>query len=142
MSKIYVLGVYMKTALVALAAAASVTAPASPPASYHAVVELTNADNGRHVRVHRGQPISVALAVDPKQYPDPTTWWHSIAEEGTALSVRPQTWMPVRGVTMGRFKAVARGEATVSSARAVCPQSPNRPICHAIQGWSVTIDVR
>jgi hypothetical protein len=126
----------VKLALVALAAAALTPAP------YGATVKLTNADNGRHVRVHRGQRISVVLAVDPKQDPEPTTWWHSISEQGAALSVRPQTWMPVRGVTMGRFKAVVRGEATVSSARAVCPSSPNRPICHAVQGWSVVIDVR
>lgn len=138
----------MKRELALVALAAAIAAPASPATAaagygpHPAPVKLINADSGRHVRVHRGQRISVVLTADPAQHPDPTTWWHPIAEQGAALSVQPQTWMPARGVTMARFTAVARGEATLSSARAVCPSSPDRPTCHALQGWSVSIDVR
>jgi hypothetical protein len=122
-------------ASLAVGAAPAVAAPAS-------VVTLTVADNGRQVRVHRGTHIMVRLAVNPHQDPDPTTWWHAVSESGPALRARPQTLMAARGRTLGHYLAVARGTATLSSSRAVCPQTGTGPTCHAMQGWNVTVEVR
>ena len=103
---------------------------------------LTVADNGRQVRVHRGEQVLVRLSVNPRRDPDPTTWWRAIDESGRALQARPQTAIAIRGTTRGRYQAVARGTAVLSSSRAVCPAQNNGPTCHALQGWSVTVDVR
>jgi len=114
-----------------------------PPAGYAAMkpaITLTLADNGRHVRAHRGERINVRLSVDPSW--DPSIWWRPIDEDGRALRARPQTLFAMRGTTLGRYTAVARGEATLSSARAACPQTSNGTACHAMLGWSVTVDVR
>lgn len=105
-------------------------------------IALTVADNGRRVRVHRGDHILVHLAVDPSRYPDPASWWGAVAESGRALRARPQTMMPVRGATLGHYRAVARGQATLSSTRPACPPQPSGPTCHALLAWSVTVDVR
>ena len=105
-------------------------------------VTLTVADNGRQVRVHRGEQVLVRLSVNPRRDPDPTTWWRAIDESGRALQARPQTAIAIRGTTRGRYQAVARGTAVLSSSRAVCPAQNNGPTCHALQGWSVTVDVR
>ena len=112
---------------------------AAKPASR---MTLTVADNGRQVRVHRGEQVLVRLSVNPRRDPDPTTWWRAIDESGRALQARPQTAIAIRGTTRGRYQAVARGTAVLSSSRAVCPAQNNGPTCHALQGWSVTVDVR
>jgi len=123
-------------------------APTKPayqkPAQVKAVssVTLTEADNGRAVRVHMGEQILVRLAVNPRRDPDPTTWWRAVDESGSALQARPQTALAIRGLTRGRYRAVAGGEATLSSSRAVCPPTGPGPACHAMRGWSVTVDVR
>lgn len=104
-------------------------------------VELGNNDNGREVRVHAGEQVDVTLTVDPRQYPDPAVWWGAIVLTGNALSRIPQNIMPVRGHTVGRFVAVHPGNSELTSKRAVCPPSKDHPTCHAVQGWSVTIDV-
>jgi hypothetical protein len=126
------------TATQALAA----TPTLSARAALNSTITLTVADNGRHVRVHRGEHITVQLSVDPSRNPDPTTWWRPIDQDGRALRARPQTLLPVRGTTLGRYTAVTRGKATLSSARAVCPQTSNGPTCHAMQRWSITVYVR
>jgi len=127
-------------ATIALTPAAATPAPAAPPG--HASITLTVADNGRHVWVRRGDDVLVWLSVDIRQNPDPATWWRPIDESGPALRARPQIALPVRGSTLGRFRAVARGEATLSSSRALCAPRTNGPVCHAIQGWGVTLHVR
>jgi hypothetical protein len=133
-----------KIVLSAVTAATLAPVAAGPPASAYgrSTVTLTASDNGHTVRVHRGTWINVLLQVNPQQSPSRSTWWNTVAESGRALSARPQTLMLVRGTTMGRFRAVARGEATLSSTRAVCPTVPGQPTCHSMQGWSVTVDVR
>ena len=121
--------------LEAVTAVALVVAPA--PAAK--TITLTAADNGRIVHVHRGEYVSVRLRLAPRT--DPTTWWHGIGESGRALKVLPQTAMAMRGTTLGRFRAVARGEATLESSRSVCPQHGTGPTCHSMQGWHVTVEV-
>jgi hypothetical protein len=106
------------------------------------VIALTVADNGKTIHVVRGEAVMVKLAVTLKQNPDPTTWWHAVTESGDALKALPQTLMAARGVTIARYKAIAKGKATLSSSRAVCPQQSDTPTCHSVQGWQVTIDVR
>jgi hypothetical protein len=134
----------MKSMMAVAAGFAAVAVAATPaPAAYpHSTITLTGADNGRHVRVHRGEHVIVRLSVDLRRNPDPATWWRSITESGPALRVRPQTLFLVRGVTRSSYQAVARGEATLSSSRAACPPSDHSPTCFAMQGWSVTVDVR
>jgi hypothetical protein len=134
-------GTRIASAVVVLAATPALATPT--PAAQGALtsaITLTAADNGRHVRVRRGAHIKVRLLVDPSQ--DPTTWWRPVDETGRALRALPQTLPAIRGTTLGRYKAVARGTATLSSARAACPQTGSGPTCHAIQGWTVTVDVR
>jgi hypothetical protein len=104
-------------------------------------ITLRVADNGRHIRVPRGEHVMVQLSVRPRTS-DPSTWWHSIGETGRALRARPVGTMTPRGVTAGHYFAVHRGEATLSSERAACPSTAGSPTCHAMQGWSVTVDVR
>jgi len=105
-------------------------------------VRLSVADNGKTIHVKRGQQIMVTLAVNLKHNPDASTWWHAVDESGNALKALPQTLMAMRGVTNARYQAVAKGKATLSSSRAVCPQHPGGPTCHSLQGWQVKIDVR
>lgn len=136
----------MALALVATAALAAApgTADAATRASYAPAaktVTLTVADNGRHIWVHRGENVLVRLRVDPRRNPDPTTWWRAIDESGHSLRARPQTAISIRGLTRGRYQAVARGQATLSSSRSVCPQNGTGPTCHSMQGWNVTVDV-
>src|SRR3954453_3831407 len=57
-------------------------------------------------------------------------------------AVLPQTAMSVRGTTLGRYQAVARGEATLRTSRSVCPRHDTGPACHSMQHWNVTVDVR
>jgi hypothetical protein len=115
---------------------------AQPPAPAVRTITLTAGDNGRRIRVRRGEDVLVRLRVDPRTSPDPATWWRAIGESGRPLTVRPQTAVSVRGLTRGRYQAVAPGEATLSSSRSVCPRHGNRPRCHSVQRWNVTVDVR
>jgi predicted secreted protein len=119
------------------AAAVPVARKPGPPVP---TVTLTAADNGRSVRLRRGEDLLVLLQVDPGT--DPTTWWRPIDETGGSLSVLPQTAMSMRGTTAGRYRAVARGEAALSSVRSVCAQHGTGPTCHSMQGWHVTVEVR
>jgi hypothetical protein len=130
-------------ALALVATTALVAAPGTADAATRAArtVTLTVADNGRHIRVHKGENVLVRLRVDPRQNPDPTTWWRAIDESGHSLRARPQTAISIRGLTRGRYQAVARGQATLSSSRSVCPQNGTGPTCHSMQGWNVTVDV-
>ena len=105
-------------------------------------ITLTAGDNGRRIRMRRGEYVLVRLRVDPRTSPEPTTWWRAIGESGRPLTARPQTAVSVRGLTRGRYQAVARGEAILSSSRSVCPQHRNGPMCHSMQRWNVTVDVR
>jgi hypothetical protein len=104
-------------------------------------VRLTAADNGRTIRVARGEQIDVTLAVKPAA-DDATTMWHPIAESGRALTELSPPFFTPRGVTEARYLAAARGKATLTSSRAVCPQHPGAPSCHAMLGWRVTVRVR
>jgi hypothetical protein len=122
----------------AVPASPALAAPASPPAS----ITLTVADNGRHLQVPRGEHVMVQLSVDPARDANPATWWHPITEQGRALQGRPVGTMVPRGMTAGHYFAVHRGAATLSSSRAVCPPTDNSRTCFAMQGWSVTVDVR
>jgi len=128
--------------LVKLGIAAVLAASAHTGLYHHKTITLTAADNGRTVHVTRGEEVRVKLAVKLKQNPDPTTWWHAVTESGDALEALPQTLMAMRGVTLGRYRADAKGEATLTSSRAICPQHPGAPTCHSMQGWNVTVDVR
>jgi hypothetical protein len=139
----------MKLGIAAVAAATATIAIASPgyaAAEYRPahpkVITLTAADNGRTVHVVRGEEVRVTLKVKLKQNPDPSTWWRPVTASGDALKALPQTLMARRGVTNGRYRAIAHGEATLSSSRAVCPTRPGAPTCHSMRGWQVTIDVR
>jgi hypothetical protein len=118
-------------------AAASAHSPSSPR-----MITLTVADNGRHIRVPRGEHVMVQLRVNPRRDVDRTTWWRPISEDGRALQTRVVGTMIPRGVTAGHYYAIRRGQATLSSARSACPVVKNGPTCHAMQGWSVTVDVR
>jgi hypothetical protein len=122
--------------------AARATQPAHPPVPAARTITLTAADNGRRIRLHRGENVLVQLRVNLRESPDPTTWWRAIGEAGRALKVRPQTAISIRGTTRGHYQAVARGRAVLSSSRSVCPQRADGPTCHSMQGWNVTIDVR
>ncbi|WP_433306994.1 hypothetical protein ACQP2F_22305 [Actinoplanes sp. CA-030573] len=115
--------------------------PAARPAAAGRTITVTTADNGKHVRVHKGEYVLVRLRLDPRANPDATTWWRAIRESGRPLQVRPQTAVSVRGTTRGRYKAVAPGSATLSSSRAVCPAHGTTPTCHSMQSWTVTVDV-
>ena len=126
--------------LQAVAATAVSAALAVTPAPAAKTITLTAADNGRHIHVHRGEYVLVGLRLDPRT--DPTTWWHAIDESGRPLRTLPQIAMSMRGTTLGRFRAVARGEATLESSRSVCPQHGAGPTCHSMQGWHVTVEVR
>ena len=105
-------------------------------------VTLTARDNGQRIRVRRDEYVLVRLRVDPRTSPDPTTWWRAIGESGRPLTPRPQTAVSVRGMTQGRYQAIAWGKATLSSSRSVCPRHGNGPMCHSMQRWNVTVDVR
>jgi hypothetical protein len=134
----------MKRAIALAVTAAAVTTVGATPAEAASpkMITLTVADNGRHIRVPRGEHVMVRLAVEHRRTADPSTWWRPIAEQGRALQTRPVGTMIPRGVTSGHFYALHPGEATLSSARAACPSSGNAPTCFAMQGWSVTVDVR
>lgn len=106
------------------------------------VITLTVHDNGKTIRVSRGEQIRVTLAVDLKQNPDASTWWHAVTESGGALKPLPQTLMAARGVTNARYQVTAKGRATLSSSRAVCPSHSGAPACHSMQSWQVKITVR
>jgi hypothetical protein len=131
-------------ALLPAAAAAPAPAFADAAVAVHArvAITLTVADNGRTIRVRRGQQIDVLLKVDPRQFPDRSTWWSGIVEYGAALSVRPQTQMLVRGAAGADFRAVGHGEAALSSTRRPCPAVPGKPTCHSMQAWQVMVEVR
>jgi hypothetical protein len=136
----------MKYALALAAMTATLAAGAAPAqAATHdhiKMMTLTASDNGRHIRVPVGEHVMVQLTVRPRRDADPTTWWRPIDEHGRALAARPVGTAVVRGMTAGHYLAVRRGEATLSSTRPACPANPDGPTCHAVQGWSVTIDVR
>jgi hypothetical protein len=132
------IGLVLTTAAVTGFAASPARAASPKPK----MITLTVADNGRHIRVPRGEHVMVQLSVRPRRTADPSTWWHSISETGRALQGRPVGTMIPRGVTAGHYFAVHRGEATLSSARAACPSTAGSPACFAMQGWSVTVDVR
>jgi hypothetical protein len=134
----------MKRALALAVTAAAVTTIGATPAEAGTArtITLTAADNGRHIRVPRGEHVMVQLSVEHRRTADPSTWWRPITEQGRALQARPAGTMTPRGVTAGHFYAVHSGEATLSSARAACPSGNNAPTCFAMQGWSVTVDVR
>src|SRR3954452_21464889 len=106
------------------------------------VINLTVHDNGKTIRVSRGEQIRVTLAVDLKQNPDASTWWHTVTESGGALKPLPQTLMAARGVTNARYQVIAKDRATLSSSRAVCPSHWGAPACHSMQRWQVKITVR
>jgi hypothetical protein len=112
------------------------------PAPAVRTTTLTVGDNGRRIRVRRGEDVLVRLRVDPRTSPDPRMWWRAIGEFGRPLTARPQTAVSVRGMTRGRYRAVARGEARLSSSRSVCRRHGNGPTCHSMQRWAVTVDVR
>jgi hypothetical protein len=127
----------------ALTATAITTVGAAPAQAASAkMITLTVADNGRHIRVPRGEHVMVRLSVAHRRTADLSTWWRPIAERGRALQARPVGTMTARGVTAGHYYAAHRGESALSSARAACPASDNHPTCFAMQGWSVTVDVR
>jgi len=129
-------------ALTAAAVTGFATSPAWAASPKPKMITLTVADNGRHIRVPRGEHVMVQLSVKPRRTADPSTWWRAISESGHALQGRPVGTMTPRGVTAGHYFAVRRGEATLSSSRAACPSTANAPTCFAMQGWSVTVDVR
>jgi hypothetical protein len=133
----------MRRAVALALAATAVTAVAATPAQAASpkMITLTVADNGRHIRVPRGEHVMVQLKVKGRNA-DRSTWWRPITEQGRALQVRVVGTMTPRGVTAGHYFAAHRGEATLSSARAACPAATNAPTCFAMQGWSVTVDVR
>ena len=134
----------MRRAVALALAATAVTAVAATPAQAASpkMITLTVADNGRHIRVPRGEHVMVQLKVVPRRTADRSTWWHPITEQGRALQTRVVGTMIPRGVTAGHYYAVRRGEATLSSARAACPATTDGPTCFAMQVWSVTVDVR
>ncbi len=106
------------------------------------VFTLTVHDNGKTIRVSPGEQIRITLAVDLKQNPDASTWWHAVTQSGGALKPMPQTLMAARGVTNARYQAIAKGRSMLSSSRAVCPSRSGAPACHSMQGWQVKITVR
>jgi hypothetical protein len=134
----------MKRALALAVTAAAVTTVGATPAEAASpkMITLTVADNGRHIRVPRGEHVMVQLTVAHRRTADPSTWWRPIAEQGRALQARPVGTMTPRGVTAAHFYALHRGQTTLSSARAACPSSDHAPTCFAMQGWSVTVEVR
>ena len=134
----------MKRMIALALTAAAVTAAAAAPAQAAdpKMITLTVADNGRHLRVPLGEHVMVQLRVNPPRDVDPSTWWRPITERGHALQARVVGTMIPRGVTAGHYYAAHRGQATLSSARAACPATDNGPTCFAMQGWSVTLDVR
>ncbi len=105
-------------------------------------ITLTVADNGKTIHVARGKQVVVKLVVKVKHNPDATTWWHPVTESGEALEALSPALIAHPGVTDARYRAIAKGEATLSSSRAVCPQHSDKPACHSMQGWQVTVDVR
>jgi hypothetical protein len=131
-----------RTMVLALTAAAVTAVGAAPAqAASPKMITLTVADNGRHIRVPRGEHVMVQLKVDLRRDADPSTWWRPIAENGRALQPRVVGTMIPRGVTAGLYYAAHPGAATLSSARAACPVTTNARTCFAMQGWSVTVDV-
>jgi hypothetical protein len=144
-------------ALVALAAGYPAGASATPPTSstgttgapgpcqaaggggpgYSASVGTKH--NGATICLKVGQKLLVLLSAPHLQGPD----WSPIAASPPGV-LRPAalTLMLPRGTTAENFRAVRVGTARLRSTRPVCPDTPGRPHCLAIEGWSVTVSVR
>jgi hypothetical protein len=106
---------------------------------HHRDVRLDTGDNGRAIRVCDGDRIDVALRA-PMRGP----LWSPIHVDGDAVQMdrhHPRVF-PARGMTVGFFVAVHRGQATLTSTRPVCPPNPGGPTCHSMQGWKVDVTVR
>ncbi len=143
----------LRTLVAAVATAATLTitpgiALAAPITATHcrttqpdgSVVRLGLADNGRSLCLRTDQRVLVVLSVDPQVYPDPSNWWTPITEDGAALAPLPLTILPVRGTTIGSFRAVQPGAATLSSTWSICPPGP--PACGApIRLWRIQAQV-
>ncbi len=107
------------------------------------VLTLRTTDAGRTFCTHPGVRVEVVLAVTPVDGTVPAQWWQPVDLTGAALTGLPNTAMPMRGTTLGHFRAAVRGTATLSSRRQVCaPPPPGGLSCDAIQAWSVTVTVR
>lgn len=116
--------------------------PVCDPVPHPTPVHLTTADDGRVVCVVRGEQVLVTLSVDPALFPNPVNWWTPIAVTGKAVSPIPNTLLPVRGTTIGTFRAVADGTSTLSSTWNPCPPPTGGQVCGApIRLWRVTVDV-
>lgn len=113
--------------------------PACQP--YPSGTSLGVTDNGRRFCVQLQSQIAVALSEDPSPYSGRSQRWSAIRESGRALQERSQPIVATPGTTLGRFQAIKRGVATLSSTRAVCPPNNGGPTCHSVQGWQVTIVV-
>jgi hypothetical protein len=125
------------------AGAASVpTLPRCAPMPSNAMpVQVTAADNGAKVCLVRGQHLSVALSVDPRQYPDPANWWSGVTRSGPALTRLPNNRLPVRGATLAEFRAVHRGTSTLTSTWNICPAHTTHACGAPLRLWRITVIV-
>jgi hypothetical protein len=86
-----------------------------------------------------GQKLLVFLAAPRPQGPD---WAPVAVSPPGVLGPAPLTLMVPRGTTAQNFRALRVGTARLGSSRPVCPATPGRPHCMAIEGWSVEVVVK
>jgi len=117
--------------------ASRVSPSPSPTTSSGANLELADADAGKTFQLRTGQVVSVALH-QPAGY---TAWTGLQSTNSAVLAPKVDTRrLAVRGVTLGRFRAVAAGTAQLQAASAL--SCPPQQVCPALaRAWTVTIQV-
>jgi hypothetical protein len=104
----------------------------SPGAGFDVVVT----DKDQDVTVHAGQRIEVFLS----ERPGLTLWSGLRSDDETVLAPIPTGVTAARGVTIGGFKAVAPGTASISAyATAVCSPDEACPMYAALFSVRVTV---
>jgi hypothetical protein len=97
---------------------------------------LTDEDTQTTVCVAVGGTVSVSLAGAPGQE------WKPLQRSGTGLTEQPPASVATAG-TIAFYRATAAGSAQLSSSRSACPAaSPGAVSCHALQAFTVTVDIR
>ncbi len=124
-------------ALALVACGGAGPAPARPPAAPSAGSGLGDADAGRTVAMRAGEEVTVSLHQQPGFGP-----WQNLQSSNSAVlqSIVEPRATAARGVTLGRFRAVAPGQAQIS-ATAVPDCSPGVACAAIARAWMVTVVV-
>ncbi|MCM2425266.1 hypothetical protein [Streptomyces sp. RKAG337] len=86
---------------------------------------VTESSDGNHLCLDVGSSVRVAL---------PGAGWGPVTTSGAGLTE----------VSADSFRASAPGSVKLATARKACPapSAPGMVSCHALQAWTVTVDVR